>query len=270
VLDDLYAYKGPLGATFTGNVPTLRLWAPTARSVKLRLYNDSNPSTDGSVVAMLADVLAPGVWKATGEASWYGKYYAYEVEVFVRSTGHIEHNLVTDPYSVSLSRNSLRSHLVDLSSATLTPAGWDKLCKPPLDAPEDISIYELHVRDFSVNDTSVPVAHRGTFKAFTQLSSNGMRHLGALSFAGLTHVHLLPSFDIATSTRTRRPGSRLAISPACSRTPISSRRRLWPLPKRMDSIGATTRGITRCPKGATRPIPMDPPAWLSSARWSRD
>ena len=217
VLDDLYAYKGPLGATFTGNVPTLRLWAPTARSVKLRLYNDSNPSTDGSVVAMLADVLAPGVWKATGEASWYGKYYAYEVEVFVRSTGHIEHNLVTDPYSVSLSRNSLRSHLVDLSSATLTPAGWDKLCKPPLDAPEDISIYELHVRDFSVNDTSVPVAHRGTFKAFTQLSSNGMRHLGALSFAGLTHVHLLPSFDIATinedKTTWKSPGDLSSLQP---------------------------------------------------------
>jgi pullulanase len=213
VLDDLYAYEGPLGATFTGGVPTLRLWAPTARSVKLRLYNDSNPSTDGIVVAMLADVLAPGVWKVTGEASWQGKYYAYEVEVFARSTGHVEHNLVTDPYSVSLSRNSRRSHIVDLSSAALKPRGWDSLRKPSLDAPVDISLYELHVRDFSVNDTTVPLAQRGTFKAFTQLSSNGMRHLGALSFAGLTHVHLLPSFDIATIDEDKSQWVSPAIDP---------------------------------------------------------
>jgi len=46
-LDDLYTYNGPLGATFSGLAPTFRLWAPTARSVKLRLYNDSNPSRAG-------------------------------------------------------------------------------------------------------------------------------------------------------------------------------------------------------------------------------
>ena len=211
-LDDLYTYDGPLGATFSGGAPTLRLWAPTARSVKLRLYKDSN-SADGTVIDMAADALAPGVWKATGNASWYGKYYVYEVKVFVRGTGRVETNLVTDPYSVSLSRNSRRSHIVDLSSAALKPRGWDSLRKPSLDAPEDISLYELHVRDFSVNDTTVPAAQRGTFKAFTQLSSNGMRHLGALSFAGLTHVHVLPSFDIATIDEDRSQWSSPAIDP---------------------------------------------------------
>jgi pullulanase-type alpha-1,6-glucosidase len=197
-LDDLYTYNGPLGATFSGLAPTLRLWAPTARSVKLRLYNDANPSTKATLIDLAPDALAPGVWKVTGDASWQGKYYAYEVNVFVRATGRVETNLVTDPYSVSLSRNSQRSHIVDLSSAALKPRGWDSQRKPSLDAPEDISLYELHLRDFSVNDTTVPAAWRGTFKAFTQLSSNGMRHLSALSFAGLTHVHVLPSFDIAT------------------------------------------------------------------------
>src|SRR5882724_11328044 len=210
-LDDLYTYNGPLGATFSGLAPTFRLWAPTARSVKLRLYNDSNPSTSGTLIDMAAD--APGVWKATGDASWYGKYYAYEVEVFVRSTGRVETNLVTDPYSVSLSRNSRRSHIVDLSSAALKPRGWDSQRKPSLDAPEDISLYELHVRDFSVNDTTVPAAQRGTFKAFTQLSSNGMRHLSALSFAGLTHVHVLPSFDIATINEDKSQWESPAIDP---------------------------------------------------------
>ena len=47
-----------------------------------------------------------------------------------RATGKIEKNLVTDPYSVSLSMNSLRSQIVDLGDAALKPTGWDALVKP--------------------------------------------------------------------------------------------------------------------------------------------
>lgn len=61
-----------------------------------------------------------------------------------------------------------------------------------------MTIYELHVRDFSASDASVPEAHRGKFMAFTDTASNGMKHLKALADAGLTDVHLLPVFDIAT------------------------------------------------------------------------
>jgi pullulanase len=61
-----------------------------------------------------------------------------------------------------------------------------------------MTIYELHVRDFSANDFSVSAANRGKYLAFTESSSNGMRHLKALSDAGLTDVHLLPVFDLAT------------------------------------------------------------------------
>jgi pullulanase-type alpha-1,6-glucosidase len=62
----------------------------------------------------------------------------------------------------------------------------------------DQVIYELHVRDFSVNDAKVPAAHRGTYLAFTDSGGEGMQHLRALARAGLTDVHLLPVFDIAT------------------------------------------------------------------------
>ena len=68
---------------------------------------------------------------------------------------------------------------------------------PDLGAPEDIALYELHVRDFSAGDPSVPEPLRGTFKAFTT-DSNGTRHLPSLAQVGLTHVHLLPAFDLAT------------------------------------------------------------------------
>jgi pullulanase len=195
VLDDLYTYQGPLGATFTAGAPTLRVWAPTARAVKLQLFADSTAAAPEAVIDMVRT--APGVWAAAGTPAWSGKYYLYEVEVYVRSTGRVEHNLVTDPYSVSLARNSRRSQILDLETASTKPAGWNGLRKPALSAPEDITLYELHVRDFSATDESVPAALRGTYRAFT-VDSNGTRHLATLALAGLTHVHLLPTFDITS------------------------------------------------------------------------
>ncbi len=188
VLDDLYTYEGPLGVTVQGGVTTLRVWAPTARSVKAVVFPDVEQ-------AMTLDP-ATGVWSATG--SWYGREYLYEVQVFVRSTGQVETNRVTDPYSVALTRNSARSLIVDLNDPALKPAGWDSLPKPPLAAFEDIVLYELHLRDFSASDPIVPQAWKGTYKAFTLKGSSGMLHLAALANAGLTHIHLLPVFDITS------------------------------------------------------------------------
>jgi pullulanase len=196
VLDDVFAYVGPLGVTWQNDQPVLLVWAPTARSVLLHLYDDST-SLSETELPMLLDPQA-GMWSLVGDASWKNKFYLYEVEVYVPSTDKIEHNRVTDPYSFSLSTNSLRSQIVDLNDAVLQPPDWSKLTKPALAAPEDAVIYELHVRDFSVNDQTVPENERGTFKAFTELNSNGMKHLKELADAGLTHVHLLPAFDFAS------------------------------------------------------------------------
>jgi pullulanase-type alpha-1,6-glucosidase len=139
-----------------------------------------------------------GVWTVTGNADWKNKFYLYEVNVYVPSTGKIETNLVTDPYSFSLSTNSKRSQIVDLNDSDLKPQDWDSTQKPALAAPEDIVIYELHIRDFSISDQTVPAELRGTYKAFTVKDSNGMKHLASLAQAGLTHIHLLPAFDIAS------------------------------------------------------------------------
>lgn len=197
VLDDVYAYTGPLGVTFEGDVPTLRVWAPTAQSVSLMLYGNDPNANAGTETPMTWDA-ATGVWAVTGAPDWKGQYYLYKVVVFAPSTGQVETNLVTDPYSFSLSMNSKRSQIVDLNDPALQPAGWAETAKPVLTAPEDAVIYELHVRDFSVNDLTVPENLRGTFAAFTVADSNGMKHLKALAEAGLTHLHLLPVFDIAS------------------------------------------------------------------------
>lgn len=198
VLDDLYTYDGDLGLIYDGDVPTIRVWAPTAQSVKLHLFADSSPDTESDVLEMERDDMF-GVWSIEGEPGWTYQYYLFEVTVYAPSVQRIVTNLVTDPYSVSLSQASQRSQIVDLANDTmLMPDGWQGLEKPQLDKPEDIVIYELHIRDFSVNDPLVPDELKGTFAALTVDESNGLRHLRSLAEAGLTHIHMLPLFDIAT------------------------------------------------------------------------
>ncbi|MFN2226990.1 MAG: DUF3372 domain-containing protein, partial [Anaerolineae bacterium] len=211
VLDALYAGAAAaetLGPAYSGDVPTVELWAPTARSVVLRRYADSTTSSF-TEQAMSLDP-ASGVWSVTGDGAWDRQFYLFDVEVYVPTADAVVHNLVTDPYAVSLSQDAaaagdVRCQFVNLEDADLKPVGWDSLAKPALAAPEDMAIYEVHVRDFSIDDASITnAAHRGTFKAFLYDGadgrdlSDGMAHLLQLQQAGLTHVHLLPAFDIAS------------------------------------------------------------------------
>ncbi|GEM47047.1 pullulanase-type alpha-1,6-glucosidase [Deinococcus cellulosilyticus] len=195
VLDDMYAYFGTLGATFDKSNINLKLWAPTAQSVKLFLYNNAN---DADPADQIEPSFNNGVWSTTIPSKWKNKFYLYQVSVFHPMTGKIETSLVTDPYSVALSLNSKKSWLMDLNDPATQPAGWAALKKPALDRPTDLSIYELHVRDFSAADATVPANTRGTYLAFTQQNSAGMKHLKSLAAAGLKAIHLLPTFDIAT------------------------------------------------------------------------
>jgi hypothetical protein len=117
VLDDLYTTDAPLGLTFSASgAPGLSVWAPTAQSVALLLFDDSARETEPVRYEMNRDA-ATGVWSVTGSSDWMGKFYLYEVTVYAPSTGQVEVNQVTDPYSVSLSTNSTRR----LSTWTIRP-----------------------------------------------------------------------------------------------------------------------------------------------------
>jgi pullulanase len=198
-LDALYAAAqdvNDLGATPRARQTTFKLWAPTAQRVALCVY----PRGEGkatSLLPMQRDAKT-GVWSARARKNLAGRYYAYAVDVFVRGKGLVR-NLVTDPYSLSLAADSQRSFIADLNAAALKPPGWDTTPAPSRVAhPVDMVIYELHVRDVSVGDTTVDATQRGKYLAFTNSASNGMKHLQALSQGGVTDVHLLPVFDLAT------------------------------------------------------------------------
>ncbi len=194
VLDQLYAgaRDRTLGPTWRAGRPSLRLWAPTAKNVTLLLTRNGGEQR----VAMTRD--DDGVWTANGSNGWRNARYRFEVIVYAPTTQSVVTNLVTDPYSLGLTTNSALSILVDLDDPALRPSGWNRLNKPELQAPEYSTIYELHVRDFSISDATVPASHRGTYLAFADRNSNGMRHLRELARAGLNTVHLLPVNDIAS------------------------------------------------------------------------
>jgi pullulanase-type alpha-1,6-glucosidase len=177
------------------------VWAPTAQAVRLVRFDTNLAELES--LAMTSST--SGTWVIDALPTWYGTYYQFEVKAYHYTTDRIETLRTTDPYSVALSPNGRHSFIVDLDDPNTKPADWDGLVKPDrVQAPEDISIYELHVRDFSIDDATVPEAHRGKFLAFTHNgvtqpdTSRGVAHLKTLSSAGLTVVQFLPSFDYAT------------------------------------------------------------------------
>ncbi len=185
-----------LGVRVSNDGTSVRLWAPTAHAVSLCIH--PSPTADASRLVPMTRDPRTGAWTVRFVESLSGSYYRYLVTAIVPSVGLVV-NRVTDPYSVGLSANSARSAVVDLASSDVTPAGWREHATPErVRAATDLTIYELHVRDFSASDPSVPAAHRGKYLAFTEPASLGVQHLQALARAGITDVHLLPVFDIAT------------------------------------------------------------------------
>ncbi len=249
VLDDVYAAGAAdraLGASWRGGRPTLAVWAPTAQKVDLLLER-----AGGTEQRVPMRRQSDGTWTVAGEKSWAGARYLYDVRVYAPRAGKVVDNRVTDPYSVALTTNSTRSVLVDLADPALAPAGWGSLRPPRIDRAVDRSVYELHVRDFSIGDTTVPTAERGTYAAFTRSQSTGMRHLRELSGAGLNTVHLLPAFDIATIEEDR----------GAQRTPPCDLASFAPDSSEQQACVEKTRGPGRLQLGL-RPLPLHDPRGL--------
>jgi pullulanase/glycogen debranching enzyme len=175
VLDDVYAdaARARLGAQISGNRAALALWAPTAKAVSVEINGGATPMKRDD---------ATGVWRAEGP--WVGKNYLYRIQHYDRTV------TATDPYSVALTPNSTHS--------VVAPLGTEK----PLPFNGRPQIQELSVRDFSIADTTVPAKLRGTYGAFT-VASDGTDHLRARAAAGVTHLHLLPTFDFGTVPEVR-------------------------------------------------------------------
>ena len=217
VLDDLYAYSGSLGVIVehpqapqedgshagSGEVK-IKVWAPTALTMRLQLFLAAEQTTPSRTIAMHED---RGVWTAILAPQWISHYYLFDEAVYSPVKKAVVENIVTDPYSIDLALNGSKSRITDIDADVNKPKGWDKDHVPALERINDLSIYELHVRDFSIADQTVPVEHRGTYLAFTDSDSDGMKHLRALASDGLKAVHLLPTFHFNSVNEDKRTWS---------------------------------------------------------------
>ena len=198
-----------LGLTYQPSHSAYRIWAPSARKVELRLY----AAGTGGQVLQVVDMKAAeaGPWTAHVGGDQQGKYYAFRLLV-----GDEWSQEVPDPYAILVGTNGKRGMIADMRKAE--PAGWTKDRSPEfgrrkgtdgkilVNQPTDAVIYELHVRDASIYAGS-GIRNKGKFLGLTETGtrnaaglSTGVDHLVEL---GVTHVHLLPSYDFFTVDESR-------------------------------------------------------------------
>lgn len=187
-----YTYHGnDLGAVWTKERTTFRLWAPTAESVVINLYAGG---TAGKPDLLAQEIMIPdvcGTWIAAIDGDLNGVYYTYLVTVDGYKTE------ACDPYARTTGINGHRAMILNLASTN--PDGWETDADPHAGQRiTDAAIYELHVRDLSM-DNSSGITHRGKFLGLTESGTvnpngtpTGMAHIKDL---GMTHIHLLPVYD---------------------------------------------------------------------------
>lgn len=173
------------------------LWAPTADEVRLMLYNEGEGGHAYRTVSMEAG--EEGVWHTTVAEDLLGKFYTFNVKTGDRWLGD-----TPGIFAKAVGVNGHRAAIIDLRSTD--PEGWADDHRPPLRSAADVVIYEMHHRDFSISPAS-GIEHKGKFLALTEAGTRspeglatGIDHLREL---GVTHVHLLPSYDYASIDETR-------------------------------------------------------------------
>lgn len=168
------------------------LWAPTAEEVRVLLYDSGN---EGSAYQTLSlEMGEDGIWNTSIKEDLKGKFYTFNVKVNGKWLGDTP-GIMAKAVGV----NGKRAAVIDLRSTD--PEGWANDVRPLLKDYADIIVYEMHHRDFSLDSVS-GIRNKGKFLALTELGTTtsqgektGIDHLKDL---GVTHVHILPSYDYAS------------------------------------------------------------------------
>ena len=212
-----YTYSGEdLGVTWTQDKTTFKVWAPTAGAVILNIYNKGTPKKTGYTGASdihksyFMTMQPGGVWAhelltPAGGDSLEGKYYTYTV---YNSEGV---NEVCDPYAKACGVNGLRGMILDFSKTN--PDKWNELplkwdgTERDITTPQQLSIYEVHIRDLTEDKTWTGNERHGSYKAFyekgtTYTAKNGNNQTVTVKTGfdhieemGVNTVQIMPMFD---------------------------------------------------------------------------
>jgi pullulanase len=187
------ALDAELGPEVSALRAEFRTWSPVSDKVELLLYG---PATGGAAPSQEPQRTVElrrgpkGTWSVSVPGDLHGTAYAY------RFTSYGEQRVAADIHCRAATQDSSRSVAVDLSRAA--PDGWDADSPPRVAQPTDEVLYELHVRDFSVADSSCPERERGTYLGLVHSGTSptgGPTGLAYLKRLGITAVHLLPVHD---------------------------------------------------------------------------
>lgn len=188
-----------LGLVYSASQSTFRIWSPPADNAQLLLYKNGLAETASQVVQMKKSI--NGTWVATLRGDQKGKFYAFRV--------HIDNkwlNAVPDPYAKAVGVNGKKGLIIDIKQTNPPGGGWEKDKMPAFGTATNAIIYELHVRDASIAANS-GIKNKGKFLGLTEAGtkneaglSTGLDHLKEL---GVTHIHLLPSYDFYSINETK-------------------------------------------------------------------
>lgn len=189
-----------LGLTYSQKASTFKIWAPTATAAKLNVYKSDMGGTASRSIQMSSG--ENGIWLITLPENLKNNYYTFQV--FIDNVWSEE---VIDPYAKACGTNGLRAQVVDLNETN--PIGWAKDRSPNFSTSNkqtDAIIYELHVRDASIHESS-GIKNKGKFLGLAELGTKnsagqftGLSHIKEL---GVTHIHLLPFYDYNSVDETK-------------------------------------------------------------------
>ena len=193
--DNYFSFDGELGALYENEGTLLRVWTPTAKSVEVWTYTDESIKKPSQKIAMVQK--PKGIFEAYLPGDQHGTIYVYNI-LFLNN----RETITVDPYARATTVNGTKSVITDLLRTN--PDGWGERL-PAFGLPEEAIIYELHIRDFSISETS-GITNKEKFLGLTEKNtknpsgiSTGLDYLIDL---GITHIQILPMFDYATVDET--------------------------------------------------------------------
>ena len=198
--EEKFTYHGhDLGATWTKDRTVFKLWAPTAEKAQVRLYRTGDPDANDMIHKVFMERTENGTWTAILDGDLNGVYYTFAV---LLGNDVAE---ACDPYAKTTGVNGCRAMVIDLASTN--PEGWDEDRDPNAGINiTDAFIYELHVRDLSIDRCS-GIKNKGKFLGLIESGTKtragvttGLDHIKSL---GVTHLHLLPFYDYGSVDESR-------------------------------------------------------------------
>lgn len=201
--DQQYSYDGELGAIYTKDSTTFKVWSPVSSQITLNIYENGTPKNidstrgDDTKTSYPMELGEKGVWSVTVDGDLNGKFYTYSV-----TNNEFDNKECVDPYAKSAGVNGKRGMIIDFNDEKAKPEGWDEFT-PNIHPQTSLTVWETHVADVTSSETWTGnednrLLFNGMVEKGTTYEENGATvttgydHIKEL---GVNAVQIIPVFD---------------------------------------------------------------------------